>query len=145
MASALAMAHANLYNVLSSELDVQVTYGVPDPYEENEVVAIRGFRSSEEDAAIGAQRREENFWITLTIKVWRTGGDSKHIADRTFAIYDEVRAAVHADRTLNGAVRLAGVGNANSLEGIQPAAAGGRIMFLDCEVDCRARITGGNT
>ena len=144
MASAIAAAYANIYDVLQSALDVQVAYGVPALYEQDEVVAILGFRGSEEDAAIGGQRREENFWITIRIKVWQTSDDSKRVADRTLALYDEVRAAIHADRTLKGAVRLAGVGTPVNQEGVEPATGGGRVMFLDCEVDCRARITGGN-
>lgn len=146
MATAIPTAYAALYDALRAGLDCQVSFGPPELYEAHEVVALAGMRGSEEDAAVGVQRREENFWITVRLKVWgMTAGSegAKHTHDRAWGLYDDVRAAVHADRTLGGAVRVAGVGTPTSA-GITGAAEGGWVIFIDCEVDCRARITGGN-
>ena len=147
MATTVPRAYAALYQALQDGVDCQVSFGPPELYEQHEVVSLAGVRGSEDDVAIGAKRRDENFWITVRIKAWsldQSAGGAKWVSDRGWELYDQVRAAVHDDRTLGGTVRVAGVTNPTSENGVTGAFEGGWVIFIDCEVDCRARITGGN-
>lgn len=136
-----------LFEALAAEdglAGVQKIFGPPDSAEEQEVIAIMGISDADEEfAALGADRSEESYAIDLKIKVHdpadsaEVGGQAAFL--RAEAIRESIRGVVAADRTLGGVVRIAQMGAKSytwaNVEG------GGRVLFVDCPVLCRQRIT----
>lgn len=146
MATTIKPARANLHAALAAHTpftgdDVQVTFGLPADHEEQEVVALGGIEDpDEEDAALGAQRKEEAYVLLVLIKAHDPTGDAVSVDGRGFDLADEVRAVVHADRTLGGAVRDASATGTRT-DGARAAEGGGWVIFLTVAITCRARIT----
>lgn len=144
MASSISAARTALHDILASHsglAGIQVSFGPPDAYEQNEVVALLGIESAEEeDAAVGAQRTEERYELVVRVKVYTPDGTAEEADVRGFLLADEVRAAVNQNHTLNSAVRWATV-RSQSSEGALPADPSGWVIFLDLRVRCSQRIT----
>ncbi len=145
MGSSIGLARRNLHAALAARsglADVQVTYGPPVAYEEHDVVSLVGLLGpSEDDAALGDNERDESYRIQVLIKAHRPAGDALDVDARGFALAEEVRGTVAADRTLGGAVWHAAVVSTTCDDGVQPADGGGFVIFLEAHVLCRARIT----
>jgi hypothetical protein len=90
-------------------------------------------------AALGQQRMEEEFAIYCTL---RSGSGDEVMSTRrarAFALLDIVSAAVAANPTLSGAVRVAAVHGQGSL--LQAETGSGAAAGLRFRVDCQARIS----
>lgn len=149
MSSSIKAARANLYTLLAAQTaaaapleNVQVTFGQPNAYEEQRVVAILGFGPvGDEPAAIGQRRQDETYRITVAIKVHDPAATTgQEVEDDAMGLYDAVWNVVHDNPTLSGAVTFCFPGGGDASEGAQPAEGGGWVVFVNIGVDCTARI-----
>lgn len=147
MSSTIAVAIDGLLAQLSaSEALTGVTvFDGPPLAKASEWVAV-GYQPDEAKAVtagydwaqIGAQRSEEEYDILCSLAT-RSGSTKMSVGRaRAVAIRDAVAAAISTDRTLGGAVRLAGLSSADLL---QEQTASGRIVGFTFTVHCTARIT----
>lgn len=124
---------------------VTVHDGKPVTAETPDWIAIGYDPSSEEAveferswAQLGQQRQEEDYSILCTL---RSGSGDQALAARrlaAFALLDIVSAAVAADPTLGGAVRVAAVFGAGSLN--QAETGTGAAAGIKFRVACETRI-----
>lgn len=145
MASSISAARAALHDRLAASaglVGVQVVFGVPDAYEEQEVVAMLGVGPTDEDpATLGRPTTDERFTIRVACKVHDPAAKTGAQVDaRCFAIADVIREVVADNRTLGGVVVMAGVSGQDS-DGAVPAKGGGWVCFNTVSIACRARIT----
>lgn len=148
MASSISAARGALYSLLAAadynpppDEPVQVTFGPPENFQEQEVVALLGlFNPDEQDAALGAQRHEETYDLEVALKKHDPAGNPDAVDARGFAMADIVRGVVHSNRTLGGAVRDARV-ISQTTDGVERSEGGGWIIFVRILVRCRQRIT----
>lgn len=146
MPSSVGPARANLHAALASAVPlagVQVVFGAPDAYEEQQVVGVLGFGPvGDEPAAIGQRQQEEQFRIDVGIKVHMPDADTAAAVEtRAMELYDGVRDAVFADITLDDAVTFCLPAGMDESPGPQSAEGGGWIMFISAGVECVARIS----
>lgn len=146
MPSSVRAARANLFAALAASPDLagwQVVFGAPDAYEEQKVVAVLGFGPvSDEPAAIGQRRQQEQYRIEVRIKAHDpAASDAAQIEADAMAAYDAVRDAVTADPTLDDAVILALPAGTDESPGALSAEGGGWVMFASAFVECVARIS----
>lgn len=150
MATAIPAALAGLLEQIRDAVDpdlVSVHDGKPEGDVLPDWIAI-GYDPTEgatavefarEWAGLGAEQIDEAFTIACVI---RSGsGDDDHAAQRTAAIdlLDLVTAAVAADKTLGGAVRVAAVlGNGSIVQAETQAGAAAGVRFV---VGCEATIS----
>jgi hypothetical protein len=149
MASSIASARLALHALLAAHTwpgnPPQVTFGAPDAYEEQEVVALLGLRDADEEfAALGAHRRAESYILEVGVKAHDPGAANAEAVDgRCFALADEVRAVVNANPNFAGAspitVLPAEVISQTS-DGAQAAEGGGWVAFCVLAVRCQTRI-----
>lgn len=144
-ASALSAARGFLADRLQERCDligVQFSYGPPDAYEANEVVALMGVHEPDEEwAALGAERKAETFVLQVGVKVYDPAESSARTVDvRALELVDEVRDVVHTNLTLGSAVMFCQARQTRS-EGALPAADGGWGIMLFVDVACTARIS----
>lgn len=145
MPSSISAARVALYNLLAAApalAGVQVTFGEPAAYEEQEVVAVMGFGPvGDEPAAIGQRRQQEGYRVEVKMKKHDPAASTGQVVEqRAMALYDAVWNVVHDNATLGGSVTFAFPGGADSSPGAQPAQGGGWVMFVSLFVDCTARI-----
>lgn len=145
MASSIRLARSNLYNALAAApalAGVQVVFGAPAAYEEQEVVAVLGFGPvGDEPAAIGQHRQEETYRIEVRIKAHDPAADTGQSVElRAMALYDACWNVVHDNKTLGGAVTFCFPGGGDSSPGPQAAEGGGWVEFVSLFVVCTARI-----
>lgn len=85
---------------------VQVTYGGPWPFPEPEWIWLAGVTGNQAAAAVGNQRREERYQLSILIRVTQTGNESAQpTTERCFALFNEIEQTLRADATVGGAVR----------------------------------------
>lgn len=148
MSTVLADAAEALHRLVEDALEgVQVAFGVPTDYEEQEVVSLMGVRdASEDEAQLGAANKWETFALEVGVKVHKPDGDARAVFLRTCEIYDSIRDVVHGrerddDRTLDGALGNGWATIASrDTDVLAPAKEGGWIMFQRVLVVCRARV-----
>lgn len=147
MASTISAARAALYALLVAEealAGVQVTFGPPDAYEEQEVVALLGVETPDEDPATigGARPREETFVLVVAVKVHGPSDDALTVDARGWALLDIVRSTVYANQTLAGALSQPGWARVASQtsDAVVPVEDGGWVFFGEVRVLCRARV-----
>lgn len=149
MSTTAGTARVNLHTLLTADATVvsdgvQVTYGPPEAYEEQEVIALGGVETSDEDDAVigGPAPRDETYVLLLRVKAHGPDDTAAEVDARGFALAERVRAVVYADRTIGGAMGSAGWARVSSIttEGVFPAEGGGFVIFLTVRVLCRARI-----
>ncbi len=150
MASTISAAWNQLYTLLAAEtgvgeplVNVQVTAGEPDQYEEQEVVAVLGWGDPDEDsAAIGGNAsREERYRIEIGVKAHDPSGTAVSVATRLLVLADAVRTVVKANKRLTGEVMCQVVRRRS--DGPRPALADdgsvqGWVCFDRIEVECWA-------
>lgn len=149
MASAISDTRTNLHAALLSRFsgagEPQVTFGAPDAYEEQEVVALLGVEAGDEDDAVlgGARPREESFVLVVAVKVHGPEDDAATVDARGWEIADGVRAEVYDDRTIGGALSPTGWARVASQtsEGAQAVENAGWVIYIEVRVLCRARIS----
>lgn len=149
MASSIASARLALYDLLAAHtwpgVKPQVTFGAPDAYEEQEVVALLGVRDPDEEfAALGAQRKAESYDLEVGVKAHDPGAVNAQAVDtRAFALAEAVRVVVNANPNFAGAppttVLPAQVISQTSV-GAQAAEGGGFICLIRLLVRCQTRI-----
>jgi len=142
MPSSIGPARQALFNLLAAgTTGVQVTFGPPDSYEEQEVVALLGvFDPREEPAALGQRRMEETYHLEVGIKVHDPAGNPADVDARGFALREDVRTVIESDLTLAGTVRTALI-SSDTTDGVMPAEGAGFVIFFRLLVECRQRIT----
>ena len=149
MSATVATARANLYDLIAADAtvvadQVQVTYGPPDTHEEQEVIALGGVESHDEDDAVigGARPREETYTLVVQVKAHGPENDPDVVDARGFELAEVVRSVVYADRSINGAMGPTGWARVSSIttDGVLPAEGGGFVIYLTVRVLCRARI-----
>ena len=149
MSSAISAARSSLYTLLAAHSfpgnPVQVTFGAPSAYEDQEVVALMGVEAGDEDDAVigGARPRDEEFTLLVKVKVHDPAMASAGTVDaRGWVLADEVREVVYADRTLAGALAPAGwaLVSSQTSDGALSADGGGFVIFVDVRIRCKARV-----
>lgn len=154
MSSTISAARAALYAALAADPPpstndpdetIQVVFGDPAAYQEQEVVAVRGLRppNDEEQVLLGpAQPQDEQYAIGVTVKVHNPAADAATVDARGFALADWVRQVVYADRTFGGVLVLgATIASQTSPDGATPAEGGGAFIYIDLAVLCHGRTT----
>lgn len=149
MASSIASARLALHALLAAHtwpgVQPQVTFGAPDAYEEQEVVALLGVQDPDEEfAALGAQRKAETYDLEVGVKAHDPGAVNAQTVDtRAFALAEAVRVVVNANPTFAGAppitVLPAQVISQTSV-GAQAAEGGGWVCFIRLLIRCQTRI-----
>lgn len=153
MNSSISAARLNLYTLLAAHTwpdndptnPVQVSFGAPDAYEAQEVVALLGVQDPDEEfAAIGVGRKSETYLLEVGVKAHDPGAaDAQAVDLRCFTLADEVRGVVSANPTFPGAppitVSPAEVISQTS-DGAQSAEGGGWVCFIKILVRCKCRI-----
>lgn len=149
MASSIAAARLALHALLVAHTwpgtKPQVTFGAPDAYEEQEVVALLGVQDPDEEfAALGAQRKAESYLLEVGVKAHDPGAaDAQTVDTRAFALAEAVRVVVNANPNFAGAVPTtvlpAQVISQTSV-GAQAAEGGGWICLIRLLVRCQTRI-----
>lgn len=151
MASTISAARSALYNLLAAAsaavggplTGVQISWGDPSAYEEQEVVALLGVSSPDEvPASLGNLSRDERYGIELRIKVYGPDDDAATVDGRAFFLADAVRSLVNSQPpTLSGTVTFAQVASQRCDFGTQSVVdASGWICFIDMTVACTARV-----
>lgn len=146
MASSIAGARTALYDLLAAApalSGVQVHFGAPAAYEEQEVVALLGVQDPDEEfAAIGAQRKAESYVLEVGVKAYNPGAKAGQGVDtRCFALAEAVRAVVGANPTFAPDTVLPASVTSQTSDGAQPAEGGGWVCFNRILVRCQTRIT----
>lgn len=149
MASSIAAARLALHTLLAAHTwpgaTPQVTFGAPDAYEEQEVVALLGVQDPDEEfAALGAGRKAESYVLEVAVKAHDPGAANAQTVDtRCFALAEAVRVVINANPNFAGAVPTtvlpAQVVSQTSV-GAQPAEGGGWVCFCRILVRCQTRI-----
>lgn len=147
MGSTITAATADLYARLAALAvpagtleGVQVTFGEPGDYEDQQVVALMGVTSPEQQGvALDVASREEHYNIEVGVKVHDPTEDSAQtVFGRSRELCDAIANAVHGSpegRTLGGAVAAAQVVSQET-ESFGPAAAGGWVIVWRLFVAC---------
>jgi hypothetical protein len=165
MSSSIGPARAALYALLVAAAGttgnplnngagsaVQVVFGPPDQYEENEVVGILGIRQPVEAAIVlGPQPnvRDEQYAIEVAIKTYDPAGTALSVEARWQEMYDAVRDVILANPRLSDTVQWALPTGQESdgprrplKDSPQPGEGAfepGWVMRLDMHVNCKAR------
>jgi hypothetical protein len=118
---------------------IQVSYGAPFPVPEPEWIWVADVSGQQVAAALGQQRREETYTLTVLIHAMSSDpADQQTPTERAFALMAEVEAQLRSDATVGGAVRVAQIEGPIKLEELAgPNARGARVTF---SVACAARI-----
>lgn len=146
MGSSISAAQGVVYARMAASsglTGVQVTYGPPDAYEGQEVVALFGVRNPEEEPiSLGAGGKDEIYQLEVKIKAHDPAGTAKAVNDRGWEIADAVVDEVEGsgDYSLDGTVMWA-LCEPTTTPGVQPAQGGGWVIFLTVLVTCHARIS----
>jgi hypothetical protein len=150
MSSTISAARQALYSMLAAAAadntsglyGVQVAWGDPLAYEEQQIVCMRGVANSTETPAdIGDYAHGERYQIELTVMYLDPAGDAQTVDTGANAIADAVGKVVSTKATppavgmLAGTVQWAFVASRPS-PGAQPAQGGGWVCFVDLSVAC---------
>jgi len=157
MSSAIGAARGALFDLLEAAAPVsstqapakvQVTYGPPDAYEDQELLTLAGVETPDEDtAALGNHARDENFVLVVGVKAHDPAGTARSVDARGWVLAEIPRTVVAANRTLGGTVQTAEVASIRhddrTPDGVAPVIApgSGYVTFLRVAVRCWARIT----
>ncbi len=157
MATSIATARANLHSLLvtaaptsSTQPDrkVQVAFGPPDSYEDQEVIALLGVETPDEDArALGRNQRHEEYVLIVGVKAYDPTGTAASVDARVYALADVVRSTVNGNDTLKvnnvPAVYDAAPVSLRSRfpDGVIPHVDGGWISILEVVIRVQQRIS----
>lgn len=116
---------------------VQVVYGPPTEYEEQEVVALLGLANADEVTA-GMAIDEGDFTIIVRVKVHNPAGDSAQaVSQRGWVVVDKLEDLVEATPLLSGAVAKARPAGVASIGVQRVSDAPGWVIYIDVLVNCR--------
>lgn len=118
--------------------DVQITYGAPLPAPAREFLWLADVEGEQEPAALGAQRREESYLLTVIANVLREGQNQQAATERAFEIVAELEDELRNDGSLASTVRFAQVAGPFRLEEMSSDTA--RAAQVTVTVAVRARI-----
>lgn len=135
---ALKAALLSLLAARAGLAGVQVVYGAPLPNPGREFISLGGTDGSQETAALGRLRREEEYRLTIYVSVLREGQDQQAATERVFALVAEVEDAVRADPSVGGVVRTALLDGPFTLE--EGATDTHRTALVTVSLLCNARI-----
>jgi hypothetical protein len=117
-----------------------ITWDAPSRKIGQDLIYVGDIVSEEVPAALGAQRRDENYTITVLISVMRPfSADPQVVAERAFALYEELEDMLRDNPELEGVVWMAEVGGWTHA-GAANNEAGWREASIATSVDCQARI-----
>lgn len=117
---------------------VQVSYGAPLPNPARELVWLADVDGEQNAAALGRQRREETYTLTVYVDVLREGTDQQTCSERAFTIAGWIENILRADATQGGVVRTAEIEGPLRLEEFAGDTSRGARVTLS--VYCTARI-----
>jgi hypothetical protein len=144
MGASVGAAFTNLVAALQAEATlngVQVLFGPPEAYEEQEVVAVLGLGQDNEDTA-GLDLASEDYVINVRVKVDKPdASDAGEVSTRAWALVDGIRAAIEADELLGGAVmkaKVTGAASAGPLPALDEPNGNqqGWAQYVDVRVTC---------
>lgn len=146
MASTIAAARVALYDLLVAASwpapKPQITFGRPDAYEDQQVVALLGIQDPDEDfAALGAQRHAESYLLEVGVKAHDPGATAQVVDTRAFGYADTVRGVVNANPTFPPDAVLPTLVTSQTSDGAEPADGGGWVCFIRLLIRCQTRIT----
>lgn len=118
--------------------DVQVAYGAPLPAPAREFLWLADVEGEQEPAALGAQRREESYLLTVIANALREGQDQQAATERAFELVAELEDVLRDDGSLSQTVRFAQVAGPFRLEEMSSDTA--RAAQVTVTVAVRARI-----
>lgn len=128
---------------------IQVTFGPPDQYEEQEIVAIIGVTAlTEISRVLGPQpnKRDEEYSLDVAIRCEKPAGTAKETWTRGWAMYQAVRAIILANQTLTGTVFTAFPNPSETSGVVRPLAEDGTdrrlpgwVIRIDMGIVCRYR------
>lgn len=144
----MAVAHDAIYDAIAAVIpsDVNVVKYFPseaDSY--RKTIGVAGFDELEENwRSLGRNaKRQENYNVKVVIAYYdrnakgNTGVSS--VRDTVVDLYNYIRYAIHADKTLNDTVEQAVIVGGES-QGVQPVQGGGYGMNMDVLIGVTARI-----
>lgn len=120
--------------------NVRISYGAPLPGDAREFVWLGDADGDQQWAAIGHQRREEDYQVTVTIFAAKEGTDQQATTERAFAMAAAIETQLRSDPTVAGAVRVCGFGGQIKLEERASQDGKRRGALLDVTLTCKARI-----
>lgn len=111
MSTSIGRSRAALYALLQAAAadqantlyNVQICFGPPDVYEEQELVSILGIRTSRELAVVlGPQPnvRDEQYDIEVAVKCHKPAGTAVEVETRCVAMYEAVRTIITGNTRL---------------------------------------------
>jgi hypothetical protein len=124
-------------NARTNLKNVQVTYGPPLP-PSREWIWLGDVAGEQQTAALGNQRREETYDLSVIIGITREGVDQQATTERAFALMAELENELRSDATVGGVVRTAEVQGQFRLDELASDTARG--AHLAITVQCTARI-----
>lgn len=147
MSTSIENARAALFAMLEAETQlagVQVVYGQPADYEEQEVVAIGGLVDSAETQFTFGPFRQESFGIEVKYKAHNPAATSADVGARASELGEAIRSSVLSDRSLQGTVLTAepgGIQPDGSEHPVNVADGGGFVAFQRIVVRCLSVVT----
>lgn len=161
MATSISNARTQLHRLLTvatasgsgtAIAGVQLSFGPPIVYEEQEVIALRGVRIPQERTVVlGNRSREEDFFLVVDVKHYDPAGDAESVDQRGWAMADAVWKVVDDNTKLPDAAAARSVDWAvvagRESDGALPAmsadglAVVGWGIVVTVLIHCRARIT----
>lgn len=118
--------------------NVQVSYGFPGPNPRRELIWLADVNGEQNAAALGRQRREETYTLTIYVDVLREGTDQKTCTERAFTVAGWIENILRADASVGGVVRTAEIEGPLRLEELAGDTA--RNARVTLSVYCTARI-----
>lgn len=145
MPSTISAARTALYNLLAAAAasgsgtalaGVQVSWGNPLNYEEQEVVALGGTSDPTADTDTLGSHLDESYVIEVPWKAHNPSGTAQGVDERGYDMAEAIQAVVSSNVDLGGVVLKAIANGGRSENGAQPAEGGGFVIFGTTSVVC---------
>jgi hypothetical protein len=117
---------------------IQVAYGAPLPNPSRELIWLADVDGEQATAALGHQRREETYTLTIFVDILREGLDQKACTERAFTVAGWIENILRTDASVGAVVRTAVVAGPLRLEEFASDTSRGARLTLS--VYCTARI-----
>jgi hypothetical protein len=142
MASPISAARSALYTLLVAATatgqpleNVQVVWGDPMAYEEQEVVSLAGATGATVQRSGMGGGRDDNYDIVVRWKAHNPAGDAQTVDGRGWDLAEAIETIVDNNRTLSNTV-LTAAAVSESENGAQSAEGGGWVIFGTTIVAC---------
>lgn len=143
MSSTIPAVKAALVSTITDAIadpDVEVTWSTPRGDKARDWVRVGDVTGQQSAAALGRQRRQEDYRVEVLVSVIRSDVESPQaVAERAYALAGEIEDALRADESLGGVAGLvwARVEKTDLAEGV---AGGERWAEVTVHIACMARI-----